>query len=365
MKKRIFITACCFRAPGLKDFGDISRAMNNPDFNVPFTEIILSNRRSTFVSKLDLDKTSPHYPSGSSLKVLRSDVIAAIICSGELLEQAGLTSADMLDVPLYISNGSSFDLNMEQVAEITEAYLPQSGDDQLSNRYQRINAALPPLFVLRTLANSTECFVSQNTGVKGDNATFGSTSHATYLALQEGIRKIENNDSEMVMVGASNGIGIFSSFIFGNFPSAGFQWRESEGAGFFLLESEENSRISGHRPMAEIVSLRSSKQIPEIFSDQMNELPYQSFNHDLSDFCIYTGGLSKRDHDLEEKSCKRKWTQRFSWFNQLGITGNNAILMNIATSIAIFNQKKVRQIDCLNRDSYGRESFIKLKAFED
>ena len=110
--------------------------------------------------------------------------------------------------------------------------------------------------------------------------------------------------------------------------------------------------------------MRSSKNIPVIFSDNINEFPYKCFNHDLADFCIYSGGLSESDHLLEEKACKNKWSQSFSWFNKLGIMGNNAIVMNMATSIAMFKYKKVKQIDCLNRDSYGRESFIKLKASE-
>jgi hypothetical protein len=115
--------------------------------------------------------------------------------------------------------------------------------------------------------------------------------------------------------------------------------------------------------MAEIISMGSAKNIPDIFSDNMNELPYQGFNHDLADFCIYSGGLSESDHDREERVCESKWGQSFSWFNQLGIMGNNAIVMNAATSIALFKQNKATQVDCLNRDPYGRESFIKLKAF--
>jgi len=364
MKKRIFITGCCFRAPGLKDFTDIIRVMDDSEFKAPFKEITLSDTRKTFVAKLDLDKTSPHYPSGSRLKIMRTDVIGALICSGELMDQAGLNSVDVLDVPLYISNGSSFDLSMEQLTEITTAYLKQSCSDEWSDRYQKVYSSLPPMYVLRTLENAAECFVSQKTGAKGDNATFGGSSHSTHYVLLEALRKIESNEAELVLVGACNGIGVFSTLIYASLYGSDFKWRESEGAGFFLLESEESITKSGRKPLAEITSMRSSKNIPVIFSDTINELPYQCFNHDLADFCIYSGGLSESDHSLEEKSCKNKWSQRFSWFDKLGIMGNNAIVMNMATSIAMFKYKKVKQIDCLNRDSYGRESFIKLKASE-
>jgi len=363
MKKRIFITACCFRAPGLKEFGDIIQAMDNPDFKAPFKELILSDHHKSLVAKLELDTMSLHYPSRSSLKVLRSDVIAAIVCSGELMDQAGLIPSDMLDVPLYISNGSSFDLETEQISEITEAYLPHSSNDTLFLRNQRVTAALPPLYVLRALANATECFVAQKTGAKGGNATFGGSSHSTHYALLEGIRKIENGVAEKVIVGASSGIGVYSSLKFRNSPENDFTWRESEGTGFFLFESEESVSESGRIPMAEIVSLSSSKNVPEIFSDPVNKTAYQDFDQDLADFCIYSGGLSESDHDREELACENKWAQSFSWFNRLGIMGTNAIMMNMATSIAMFNQDNPKQVDCLNRDPYGRESFIKIQSF--
>lgn len=362
MKKRIFITACGFRAPGLKDFTDIIRALDNPDFKAPFEEIILSDRRTTRVARLHPDKTSPHYPTGSSLKVLRADVIAALICCGELMERAGLISEDMLDVPLYVSNGSSFDLNLDQVTEITTAYLKQSRDEDWSSRYQRVYRSLPPMYVLRTLANATQCFVSQKTGARGDNATFVGSSHSTHLALQEGMRKIDGHEAEMVLVGACNGIGIYSALGFGNSPESGFQWRESEGAGFFLLESEKSVSRSGRSPLAEIVFLRSSKNTPDVFSDQIEESPYRGFNHDLADFCIHSGGLSPGDYEREKEACESRWKGGFSWFDQLGTMGNNGIAMNMATSLAIFSQGEIEQIDCLNRDGYGRESFIKLKA---
>jgi hypothetical protein len=364
MKKRVFITGCCFRAPGLKDLTDIIRVIDDPKFKAPFKEITLTDTRKSLVAKLDLDKTSLHYPSGSLLKILRSDVIAALICSGELMEQAGLNSVDVLDVPLYISNGSSFDLSMEQLTEITAAFLKKSCSDEWSDRYQRVYSSLPPMYVLRTLENAAECFVSQKTGAKGDNATFGGSSHSTYYVLLEALRKIENNEADLVLVGACNGIGVFSALIYANLYDSDFKWRESEGVGFFLLESEESITKTGRKPLAEITSLRLSKNIPVIFSDNNNELPYQCFDHDLADFCIYSGGLSESDHSEEEKACQNKWSQSFSWFTKLGIMGNNAIVMNMATSIAMFKYKKVKQIDCLNRDPYGRESFIKLKTSE-
>jgi len=363
MKRKTFITACSFRAPGLTAFEDIIIAMNHPGFTAAFQTIRLSDRLETNVARLAGETASPHYPSGSKLKLMRTDVIAAIICAGELMEQAGLDAVDILDLPLYISNGSSFDLGIEQLLEITSAYMKQSAADDWSKRYQRVYASLPPMYVLRTLANAAECFVAQKTGARGDNATFGGSSHATFLALQEVLRKIESHEAEMAVLGTCNGIGIFSAFTFGSPHESGFQWRESEGAGFLLIESEASLSRSGRRPMAELAFLEASKTIPDIFSDARDETPYREFHNDLAEYCIYSGGLSGKSHETQARTCEKKWQRSFSWFHPLGNMGNNAILINMATAIALFKQGDTEQVDCVNRDSHGRESLIKLQAF--
>lgn len=364
MKNKTFITACTFRAPGLNALGDIIPAMKDPGFSAPFQTIRLSNRLQTNVARLDLDTTSPHHPSGSKLKLMRTDVIAAIICAGELLEQSGLDTNHIENLPLYISNGSSFDLDIAQLLEITSAFMKQSTDDDWSKRYQRVYAALPPMYVLRTLANATECFVSQQTGARGDNATFGGSSHATYLALREVMRKIESREAEMAILGACNGIGIFSAFTFGNPDEPGFQWRESEGAGFLLVESGASLAGSRRRPLAEITSLRASTTTPDIFSGNDDDPPYREFRHNLADDCIFSGGVSAKGHEKQAQACAGKWKRSFSWYDQLGNMGNNAIMINIATAIALFEQRGAEQVDCAHRDSFGRESLITLQAPE-
>ena len=336
--------------------------MTKPAFSAPFQTITISDESEAHVATLDLETTSPHYPSGSKLKLMRTDVIAAVVCAAELSEQAGMDSDDMRDLPLYISNGSSFDLGVEQLSEITSAFLKRSPEEDWSSRYQRVHHSLPPMYVLRTLANAAECFVSQQTGARGDNATFGGSSHATYLALQEVIRRIERHESEMALLGACNGIGIFSALTYANRLEPGSRWRESEGAGFLLIESEASLSRSGRRPLAEIIFMQASTTVPAIFS--ANTLPpYREFRADPADYCIYSGGLSETGHERQETACAGKWGQSFSWFPQLGILGNHAVLMNMATAIALFLHAKIQRADCINRDAYGRESLIQLQAF--
>ena len=359
MDNRVVISRCAFRAPGMDNLESAWTAMNDDTFAVPFVEATICDDRKIYGATLDLDQFSPHFPNRSKLKVMRSEVVAALICAGELLDQGGLV--DMLDVPLYVSNGSSFDLSVDQVAKVTDAYLAKSNNEAWPDRYQRVRMILPPMLVLKTLAISAECFVAEKLGAKGDNATFGSTPHSTYYALLEGIKKIRRSQSEMVVVGASNGIGIYSSLIYKNFPHDGLIWKESEGAAFLLLESADSCRRHGRQPLAEIVGMDSSLAIPEIFSEEDN-VPYQEFIGHPAHMCIFSGGLSYGDFLLEEQVCQSNWSDSFCWKSKLGILGNVGIIMNIITAITLFRHQDPGRIDCLNRDPYGRESRVRLQA---
>jgi 3-oxoacyl-(acyl-carrier-protein) synthase len=359
MDNRVVISRCAFRAPGMDNLKSAWTAMNDDTFAVPFEEVTICDDRKIFGATIDLDQSSPHFPNRSKLKLMRSDVVAALICAGELLDQARL--ADMIDVPLYVSNGSSFDLSVDQVAKVTDAYLDKSDNEAWPDRYKRLNMILPPLLALKTLAITTECFVAEKLGAKGDNATFGSTAHSAYYALLEGVKKIRQCQSDMVVVGASNGIGIYSSLIYKNFPRDGLIWKESEGAAFLLLESVDSCRRHGRQPLAEIVGMESKIAIPEIFSEEDNS-PYQDFIGDPAPMCIFSGGLSYGDFMLEEQVCQSNWSGSFCWKSKLGILGNVGIIMNIITAITLFKHKDPGRIDCLNRDPYGRESRIRLQA---
>jgi len=359
MDSRVVISRCAFRVPGIDNLKSVWTAMNDDTFAVPFVEATICDNRKIFGATIDLDQSSPHFPNRSKLKVMRSDVVAALICAGELLDQASL--ADMVDVPLYVSNGSSFDLSVDQVAKVTDAYLAKSNSEAWPDRFKRLAMILPPLLVLKTLAISTECFVAEKLGAKGDNATFGSTPHSTYYALLEGVKKIRQCQSDMVVVGASNGIGIYSSLIYKNFPRDGLIWKESEGAAFLLLESFDSCQRHGRQPLAEIVGMDSKTAIPEIFSEEDN-VPYQDFIGHPAPLCIFSGGLSSGDFLLEEQVCKSNWSESFCWKSKLGILGNVGVIMNIITAITFNRYKDPGRIDCLNRDPYGRESRVRLQA---
>jgi 3-oxoacyl-(acyl-carrier-protein) synthase len=359
MGNRVVISGLAFRAPGMDNLESVWRAMNDDSFAVPFEEATICEDGKIYGALIDLDQSSPHFPSRSKLKVMRSDVVAAMICAGDLLDQVGLV--DMVDVPLYVSSGAGFDLSVDQIAKVTDAYFAKSDSEAWQDRWSRLNIILPPLWVLKTLPISAACFVAEKLGAKGDNATFGSTSHGTYYALLEGEKKIRQGQSDMVVVGATNSIGIYSSLTYKNFSRNGLIWKESEGAAFLLLENMDSCQQHGRQPLAEIVGMNSKTTVPEIFSEDDNA-PYQDFIQHSAPMCIFGGGLSHDDFLLEEQVCQSNWSDSFCWKSKLGILGNIGIIMNIISAIALIGHKNQEKIDCLNRDPYGRESRVRLQA---
>jgi hypothetical protein len=359
MDSRVVISGCAFRVPGIDNLDSAWTAMTEDDFAVPFEDVRICEERKIYGATIDLDRSSPHFPNRSQLKVMRSDVVAALICAGDLLEQVGL--ADMIDVPLYVSSGAGFDLDVDQLAEVTRATLAKSDDEAWSERWKRLNMILPPLWVLKMLPISAACFVAEKLGAKGDNATFGSTSHGTYYALLEGTKKIRQGQSDMVVVGATNSIGIYSSLVYKNYSRDDLIWKESEGTAFLLLESAESCQRQGRQPMAEIIGMDSKTTIPEIFSED-NYAPYQDFIGQPAPLCIFSGGLSHADFLREEKVCRSNWSESFCWKSKLGILGSIGIIMNIISAITLFRHNHTERIDCLDRDPFGRESRVRLQA---
>jgi 3-oxoacyl-(acyl-carrier-protein) synthase len=359
MENPVVISGLAFRAPGMDDIKSAWSAMKDDSFAVPFEEATICDDGKIYGATIDLDQSSPHFPKRSKLKVMRSDVVAALICAGDLSEQVG--STEMVDVPLYVSSGAGFDLSVDQIAKVTDAYFAKSDNEAWPDRWSRLNMILPPLWVLKTLPISAACFVAEKLGAKGDNATFGSTSHGTYYALLEGEKKIRQGQSEMVVVGATNSIGIYSSLTYKNFSRDGLVWKESEGAAFLLLESMDSCQRHGRQPLAEIVGLDSKTAIPEIFAED-DSLPYQDFIQHPAPMCIFGGGLSHGDFLLEKQVCQSNWSDSFCWKSKLGILGNIGIMMNIIAAITFFQHKDPGIIDCLNRDPYGRESRVRLQA---
>lgn len=356
LKKRIFVTALSFRLPGVSTMDELKKVMGAAKLELSPTLYQVKNSRSASVYNLNLSPETQYYPSRKDVKVMREDVIAATICSQEVMERSGIEMKERSGIALYMSNGACMDELLPNINEISHVYISPEFSEEQGEKHKRVDKVTPPLFVLNALTNSAGSFVSQYAGVRGDNTVYGNTSHSSFDCIEEAINAIADGE-DLALVGCANGAGLFTALTFDNLQTVeSSEMTLSSGAGFILLESEESMKKRGVKALCEIVSVERAKNIPRLFS--ISKDPYH-FLKPKSAFAIYSGGIGSEDHLIEKKSVASKWRDCFSFYPLFGNTGVAGPLINIFGALVRLEEGEA-QVDCINRDPYGRESLIQI-----
>jgi len=360
MKSKVHISSFSVKAPGIDGEKDLYEAVHNKNFNAEFEKFYFDQSDCGTLGKIQFDVNSPHYPKRQDIKAMRDDVVAAVICIGELLEKAEIPDEKLVDIPLFVANGIFVEQLLSRKEKIAERFFDAFHIEDEADMYRRIVNVLPPIIALSALTNATESFVAQYGGIAGNNSTFGNTSHSAFYALNEGIKCIESGQNEMVVVGASSYGGIFSNLTFRNFSDSLSDWRESICAVFLMLESTESLLNRKQNPLNEIVQLGSSKHVPDLFKMSAKKY-YEGLDiNGMKELAVFSGGFTQHDYELEKEYVQTNWKDSFSWFPELGSFGACSMLMNIITAITLIEKGDSAKIDCLNRDPYSRESYVQI-----
>ena len=149
------------------------------------TEVVSETHGKSFRSgSIVLDTTSPYFPKRGDEKIMRQDTKAAIILINELLD-AFAVGLDRDEMGLYVASGvfiENFEKHLGHLVSVFE-HIIEAKDE--AEKLFSIYRASPPLLALQTLTNSTMSFIAQYTGIKGNNATFGTSSSAGFDAILE------------------------------------------------------------------------------------------------------------------------------------------------------------------------------------
>ncbi len=319
-----------------------------------FEEILLfsPNKQKIIVGGLDVDKKNKYYPARSDEKIMRTDVIASIISISNLLEKLELTEEDKLDMSLFVANSifiEESNKNMKRAFSVLNR-IKEFGtvEQKLATIYKNV----PPLLALETLTNATMSFISQYTGIKGNNTTFGSTSHSGFDALEEAFLQIENNQTEKALVGGSNCSGIYSFLTYQNFYKNTDGWKESACSSFLVLGDSGDvkiTKIDHNFIKLSIKGLRKNRMWGDFFRDKSPE------------FIVYSGGFIQDDFVQNEKEVKSICNDFFSWEREYGNLGSASLFMGIAHGYNLIKSGRNKTVDILNRDVYGRESHIRIE----
>ncbi|MCK4344715.1 MAG: hypothetical protein KAX05_05455 [Bacteroidales bacterium] len=362
MKRKVFVSSCSVKAPGISDIEKLQTALIDPGFDPSLLEVMLNKDLSGYFGSLDLDTTSSYYPDRQDIKIMRNDVVASTICVSELLENTGIREEDLSNIPLFIANGIVIEKLFDKNDKVSRLFFEAILLDSTKKKLEKLYKIIPPLLALQTLTNATESYVAQYSGIAGNNTTFGNTSISAYYALLEGFRNVESGKSNLAVIGASNSSGEYSNLTFRQFTSNYSGWRESACSVFLLLESSESLKRHQKKALCEIVQLKSSNHIPELLEISTRK-PFESLISEISgDLAVFSGGFTENDYELEKKEVKAKSKKSYSWFPKLGNLGAGAILMNIITAICLLKNNSVTLADCLDRDPYSRESLVKIRV---
>ncbi len=356
MSQRVFLSASSLLLPNLDRQGMESKLAT--PFSFKREEAILP-KVSFNLADLGVTKKSPFYPNRKDSKSMRPDVLIALEGIGQLLAKSDLSAEQLLDTPLFVSCGIYLDQIKEQMNQMISAYCEHM-DSSKAEQNQALFKVTHPLFALKSLTNAGLSFAAQYFGVKGCNTSFGQTSTSTFDGIFHGYHLIKTGEASKVVVGAANGAGDYAAIPFTNFENEQGIAYESMGASFLLLESEESMR-SRSRPLEfEIVGAKQIPMVPNLFNKE-EEKVYDAIHLDKEvEGILFTGGRNESNFHAEQEAYNDFAGEKFSWFPFVGTLGVAAPAINVSTACDWMKIRQIHHVMCLDRDPYGRETWIKI-----
>lgn len=310
-------------------------------------EASVEKQLSLVSGELLTDRSSPFFPERSDEKVMREDVKASVVAARQML--ADYDKQLLEETDLFVANGIFIEDTGKQLQRMIEVYRALGSDVDMQEKVRRLYQATPPLLALQTLTNSTMSFVSQYTGIKGNNATFGNTSLSAFHALEKAVAALEAG-SERALVCASSGGGVVSFMTFQSFFDDREGWKESGAAVCLFLEKNKpgTARITGLRS-----NQRTEKQVPA-----WEELRID----DRATHTIFSGAFTRRQYETDLGYCSGFAKNVFSFFPQYGNLGPAGPLLAVTRAQEIIAADPSALVDIFDRDPYGCESYIRIGA---
>lgn len=362
MSTKFFVSEYSIKAPLISDPQDLRDLLNNPAIVPEFEQIIFGGNKKAYIGTLQLDKQSPFYPDTKDLKIMRTDVIGVTVAAQEILKRTGLNKEDMEDVPLFLAAGLSMDQVDQDIRALISAYLVNYESDDGSKRNCAVNNATHPLVALKSLPNAALNFVAKYSGARGNNTTYGNTSHSSFYALDDSVRLIGMGQASKVLLSAVNCCGIFSSLTYMNFNHQADEWKDSTAAGCLLIESEESLAERNKKGLAEITHIKSLTFVPDVDSMENKLILHKELlPQKLSSTVVFSGTFNAELYTQFHRQLAEVYQDTYSWYPRLGNTGPMNVLLNIATAIELLNKQDRDSVDCIDIDPYGRSSYIKIR----
>ncbi len=307
--------------------------------NVEFEPLIVDNRNIGLSSVPLFSPEDEFYPSRADIKILRTDTIAAVYAVRRMVKDFGLQPELLERAGLWVTSGAFEDRllydNSKLVRYLKKAFEARDQKERLRRTYR----AIPPMLGLNTLTNATESFVAQYAGIRGRSTTVGNTSASGYYALSKARQRLEVFGSGLEIAGGSN-LADTSFFLTWKNYQPVENPRGFTGAAFLALQSTQGNA----RALARLENLHHAFDIREFVlpATESNTLIVSNpYGFELS------AGRYARILDM------------------YSIAGNGGAVMffvAVLFALSLLKNEKLKQVDCLDIDLYGRTSFVTVKS---
>jgi hypothetical protein len=309
---------------------------------------------SFLAGEILLDRDSPFFPNRSDEKIMRTDVVASIIAINSLFEKFK-TSDSRDDFALYVASGVFIEKIENHTKHLIKVYEELNEQSTAQETMQKVYRGSPPLLALQTLTNAAMSFISQYTGIKGNNATFGTTSISGFYALHEAFNATFY-DAAPSVVCASNGGGAHSYLMNSPMYDNKDGWKESTAVGCLLLGKKEAHLKS----FCEITALKTTPFKSQLENQKIKRTWADLVSEPKAELVIYSGAFTPAEQLNDTEYCKIHWSQSLSLFDEFGNLGTANSVASIITGIALLDGR-YSKIDIVDRDIYGSESWIRIE----
>jgi hypothetical protein len=309
---------------------------------------------SFLAGEILLDRSSPFFPNRSDEKIMRIDVVASIIAINSLFEKFK-TEAVRDDFSLYVASGVFIEKIENHTKHLIKVYEELNEQSTAQETMQKVYRGSPPLLALQTLTNSAMSFISQYTGIKGNNATFGTTSISGFYALHEAYNSTFFDTTPSVVC-ATNGGGAHSYLMNSPMYENKVGWKESTAVACLLLGKND----AGMKSVCEITALKTTPFKSQLENQTIKRGWADLISESKAELVIFSGAFTASEQLRDKEYCDAHWSRSLSLFDEFGNMGTANSIASIIKGIELL-ESNFSKIDIVDRDIYGSESWIRIE----
>jgi hypothetical protein len=308
------------------------------------------NARSFYSGSLTLDPSSPYFPVRSDQKIMRSDTKMAVMLVQEMLADKNI---NLSETGLFVASGAFIEDLNKHLGHLIRVFENIKASETEAEKLRNIFKASPPLLALQTLTNGTMSFIAQYTGIKGNNATFGTTSLSGIQAIEEAcfVSEYENNAAVAV---ASNVGGEFSFMSNVTLSDEQEKWKESAAAATVLIGPEKEDSV------CKISAINYSEKLQSLNEKSKTNNWSELLIDDKAEVIIHSGAYTTSQNNKDVAYCQELDASTVCEFEKLGNLGTANVFSSIMKGIELL-QRGAKTIDILDRDIYGRAGMIRIE----